>query len=106
MRLSRTRSFLFCSSIALAIGLFGASASGSTLSSTISDSSRKVIPGAKATATNMATNVTSGVETDKAGLYVIPNLVPGVYQFDLMEFLHHGWWYKAPSGHDCPSDLH
>jgi hypothetical protein len=71
--------------IVLAIGLLGVSASGSTLSGTVSDSSGKVIPGAKVTATNAATNVTSGVETDKAGLYVIPNLIPGVYQLNVQQ---------------------
>jgi hypothetical protein len=71
--------------IVLGIGLLGVSASGSTLSGTVSDSSGKVIPGAKVTATNAATNVTSGVETDKAGLYVIPNLIPGVYQLNVQQ---------------------
>jgi hypothetical protein len=85
MRLSRTRSFLFCSLIALAIALFSSSASASTLSGTVSDSSAKIIAGAKVTATNTATNVTSGVETDKAGLYVIPNLIPGAYQVNVQQ---------------------
>ena len=85
MHRSRTRSFVLCTLIAVAIPLLAVSASASTLSGTVSDSSGKVIPAAKVTATNTATNVTAGVETDKAGLYVIPNLIPGVYQLDVQQ---------------------
>jgi Carboxypeptidase regulatory-like domain len=83
MRLSSTRLFIVCNLIALVIALFGVSTLASTPSETVSDSSGKVIPVAKVTATNTATNVTSSVGTDKAGLYVIPNLIPGVYQVNV-----------------------
>jgi Carboxypeptidase regulatory-like domain/TonB-dependent Receptor Plug Domain/TonB dependent receptor len=85
MRLACVRSVLFAGLIALGMAVLGVSTAGSTLSGTVSDSSGKVIPGASVTATNVATNVISTTATDKAGLYVIPNLIPGVYQLNVQQ---------------------
>ncbi|HLJ23512.1 MAG TPA: TonB-dependent receptor [Candidatus Acidoferrales bacterium] len=85
MRVRFIRSLIFAFLIAASAGIFGASASASTLTGTVSDSSGKVIPGAMVTATNEATSVNSATTTDKAGLYVIPNLTPGVYQINVQQ---------------------
>jgi hypothetical protein len=90
MRLSHARSAFFAGLIALGMAAFGVSTGGSTLTGTVSDSSGKVIPGASVTATNVATNVNATTATDKAGLYAIPNLIPGVYQLNVQQD-----WFKS-----------
>jgi len=85
MNVSRVRSFLLGGLIALGLAVFSVSASASTLSGTVSDASGKVIPGANVTVTNIATNASSTTATDKSGLYVIPNLIPGVYQLNVQQ---------------------
>ena len=84
MGLSRIRLVLFALFVLMAAA-FGISTSASTLNGTVSDSSGKVIPGANVAVTNVATNVTSSTTTDKAGLYVIPNLTPGDYQVTVQQ---------------------
>jgi hypothetical protein len=56
-----------------------AQVTGATVSGTISDPSGGVVAGATVSATNTATSVTRDVTSDAAGLYAIPNLVPGPY---------------------------
>jgi hypothetical protein len=85
MRSSYVRSLHFVCLIALAMAALCVSTSASTLTGTVSDSSGKVIPGATVTVTNSATNVNSATQTDKAGLYLIPNLVPGVYELNVRQ---------------------
>ncbi len=85
MRVTYVRSALFACLIALSTAVFAASAYGSTLNGTVSDSSGKVIPGASVTATNSATGVKSATAADKAGLFVIPNLTPGVYELNVQQ---------------------
>jgi Carboxypeptidase regulatory-like domain/TonB-dependent Receptor Plug Domain/TonB dependent receptor len=53
---------------------------GATLSGTITDPSGSVVPNAQVSVRNTATGVTRGVAADTAGLYVIPNLLPGTYE--------------------------
>lgn len=70
-----------------AIVLFGlmtgtvahAQVTGATVSGTVTDPSGGVVAGATVSATNTATATTRDVTSDAAGLYTIPNLVPGVY---------------------------
>jgi hypothetical protein len=81
----RTRLVLSAGLIVLSMACLGVSTSGSTLTGTVSDPAGKVIPETSVTATNVATNVSSNVSTDKAGLYVIPNLTPGVYQVNVQK---------------------
>jgi len=85
MRFRCVRALLGTGVIALALTVLSVSTFGSTLTGTVSDSSGKVVPGANVTATNVATNVSSSTATDKAGLYVIPNLIPGVYQVSVQQ---------------------
>jgi Carboxypeptidase regulatory-like domain/TonB-dependent Receptor Plug Domain/TonB dependent receptor len=53
---------------------------GATLSGTITDPSGGVVPNAMVSARNTATGVTREVTADTAGLYVLPNLLPGAYE--------------------------
>lgn len=50
-----------------------------TITGSISDNSRAVIPGATVTVTNQETKVAKTVETDEAGEYAVPYLAPGRY---------------------------
>ncbi len=50
-----------------------------TIVGTVTDPSGAVIPGAKVTATNVATAVSQSTVTTGAGTYTIPNLVVGTY---------------------------
>jgi carboxypeptidase family protein len=49
------------------------------LTGTVTDISGAVVPNATVTATNSATDVKSSVRANSAGLYRIPNLLPGNY---------------------------
>lgn len=53
---------------------------GASLSGTVTDSSGGVIPNAQVTIKNTANGDIRAVVTDRAGLYVAPNLLPGTYQ--------------------------
>jgi hypothetical protein len=65
--------------LVLCVQLFG-QVTGATLSGTVSDSSGAVVTGAKIVVQNLATGVARSTVTDPAGLFVMPNLVPGNYQ--------------------------
>lgn len=53
--------------------------SNATLSGTVSDSAKALIPGVNVTATNAATGVVATGLTNETGTYNIPSLLPGVY---------------------------
>ena len=59
-----------------------AQVAGATLAGTATDSSGAVVPNAKVSIKNMATGVVRETDTDSAGFYSAPNLLPGIY--DLM----------------------
>src|ERR1700733_7429411 len=80
MRLSGVASVLFTSLVVLIAAAPSFAASSATLSGTVTDSSGKVIPETRVTATNMDTNIDSSSQTDRSGLYVIPDLPPGMYR--------------------------
>lgn len=54
-----------------------AQVTGATVSGTVSDPSGGVVAGAIVSTTNTATAVTREATADSAGLYTIPNLLPG-----------------------------
>ena len=56
-----------------------AQVSGATLSGTITDPSGAAIAGAKVSIANKATGETRDATTNAAGLYLVPNLLPGDY---------------------------
>src|SRR5436190_6944664 len=51
-----------------------------TLSGTVSDVSRALIPGVEVTATNTGTGIASTVVTNERGTYRFPSLQPGTYE--------------------------
>jgi hypothetical protein len=53
---------------------------GATLSGTVTDQSRAVIPNTQISIKNVATGFTRAVMTDSAGFYTAPNLLPGTYE--------------------------
>ena len=50
-----------------------------TISGTATDASGSIVPKAKVTATNTSTGVSRDTETNSAGLYGFPGLIPGTY---------------------------
>src|SRR5215471_887385 len=76
MRLSRAlllASFLFASAIC------SGQSGNATLTGTVQDASGAVIPNAAVTIRNVDTGVAHEVITNNAGLYYVPNLIPGSY---------------------------
>lgn len=64
----------------LFVGQVRAQVAGATLSGTINDPSGAVVSNAQVAARNTATGVTRTANTDAAGFYSIPNLLPGNYE--------------------------
>src|SRR5215475_14559884 len=75
MRLAALLAFMLFAAPAL----FSQSSNG-TISGTVSDVSRAVIPGVSVTATNGATGVVTTVLSNDAGVYNFPSLLPGTYK--------------------------
>lgn len=91
----RLKNWLFTVYFAIATAfLIGTRAQGQAISGdltgTVTDISGAVVPSATVTATNSATDVKSSVHTNSAGLYRIPNLLPGNYTVsaDSPGFMH------------------
>src|SRR5437879_3676708 len=65
--------------LSLSIQAFGQS-SNASLSGTISDTAKALIPGVSVTAANTETGVVSAGFSNETGNYNIPGLLPGVYK--------------------------
>jgi hypothetical protein len=76
-RFNRLAASAVCA-LLLAATAFGQSERG-TISGAIQDASGAMVPGAKVTITNIATNVGTAIQTNETGGYVAPNLPPGDY---------------------------
>src|SRR5258706_14474164 len=78
-------STVVCVIAILSFGLLGtvpayAQVTGATLSGTATDSSGAAIPKAQLSITDLSTGVARGLETDSAGFYSAPNLLPATYE--------------------------
>src|SRR6266700_2847382 len=69
--------FVFCFFVSVPAH---AQVTGATLSGTITDASGGVIAGADVSVRNTATGISKDTTTDSAGLYSVPNLIPGPYE--------------------------
>ncbi len=69
---------LICLSLAAVEPALGQT-SNAQVSGLVTDSSGASVPGAKVRIVNIATNVAVETQTNTAGVYVIPQLIPGVY---------------------------
>ncbi|PYS38943.1 MAG: hypothetical protein DMG14_15775 [Acidobacteria bacterium] len=65
--------------LSLSVQAFGQS-SNASLSGTVSDAAKALIPGVNITATNTETGVVSTALTNETGTYNMPSLIPGVYK--------------------------
>lgn len=62
-----------------------AQVAGATLNGTVSDASGARVPNANVSIKNTATGVITKVKTNSAGLYTVPNLIPGPYQVTISD---------------------
>jgi hypothetical protein len=69
--------------VAIPIALKAQTAGEGTISGTVTDSTGAVVPGAKVTATNTATNVSAERTSSSAGLFTIAPLPPGTYSLSV-----------------------
>ena len=60
-----------------------AQVAGGTLSGTVSDKSGAVIAGVQISIKNVATGLVRNIDTDTAGFYTAPNLLPGNYEISV-----------------------
>lgn len=71
---------LICFVVLLMPAKVWSQASSSTVRGTVRDQIQAIIPAAKVTLLNTATNVTREIQTNDAGLYVFPGVTPGSYR--------------------------
>jgi hypothetical protein len=79
--MKRAATILGVVALCLVFGTHGfAQGTGGTLTGTVEDASKALIPGVTLAATNTNTGVTNTVISNEAGAYTIPALLPGTYQ--------------------------
>jgi Carboxypeptidase regulatory-like domain len=61
-----------------------AQVAGATLSGAVTDASGATVSGARISVKNLATGVTRDLQTDIAGFYAVPNLLPGNYAVTML----------------------
>ena len=66
--------------VLMAIGTVLLAQTGGTITGEVKDSSGALVASAMVTVTNTATNVARSAETNSAGIYNFPGLIPGTYQ--------------------------
>src|SRR5208337_1133393 len=73
----------FAALVAIVVFLAGqltwSQANRATITGIVTDQTGAIVPGAEVTATNTATNVSTKGISNNVGIYVIPNLFPGLY---------------------------
>src|SRR6516162_3610287 len=79
MRTLQIRAALLASLLFVSTLGFSQSSNG-TISGTVSDASKAVIPGVEISATNSATGVVTTVVSNDAGAYTVVGLLPGTYK--------------------------
>ncbi|MGH9722388.1 MAG: carboxypeptidase regulatory-like domain-containing protein, partial [Bryobacteraceae bacterium] len=77
--MSRIRGVLFLAALLIPVSAWS-QASNSTVRGSVRDQGQAVIPAAKVTLLNTATNVARETVTNSAGLYVFPSVLPGTYR--------------------------
>src|SRR5262245_66089532 len=78
---STTKTGLLCLFLAAFASITAfAQGTGGTLTGTVDDASKALIPGVTITATNTATAVTNSTISNESGAYTIPALQPGKYE--------------------------
>src|SRR5579863_5967151 len=82
------RKLIFLMLIAVAVSLLTvppawSQVAGATLSGTVTDESGAVVVNAKVSVKNTETGETRDVTSDSAGLYSVPNLLPGNYEISV-----------------------
>src|SRR4051812_16656397 len=78
---SMKRLLVFCLLMMLLIVPAAWSQGGnSTIRGFVRDQGQAVIPGATITLTNVNTNIARTTQTNEAGLYVFPGVIPGAYR--------------------------
>src|SRR5579872_5931956 len=83
MNTKATSFVLFASVLMLSLGIvrtLHAQVAGATLSGTITDPQGGAVPNARVIAKNTATSLASETNSNTAGAYTLPNLIPGDYQ--------------------------
>jgi hypothetical protein len=76
------RALFACAFFFAAAGLAYAQEARGTITGTVRDSSKSVIPGASVTITNVAMGTSVTIVTNEAGLFQAPYLIPGAYRVE------------------------
>ncbi len=76
------RTLVTCAFVIAVAGVTFAQEARGTITGTVRDTSRSVVPGATVTVTNLAMGTAVTVVTNEAGLFQAPYLIPGTYRVE------------------------